>query len=263
MPAVGQVQTLVCATCGTEFPRTVTRGYPPKNCESCKPKSRAGERARKRANGEFPPLLTAEERNEINRRSKELLPRLSPDVIAKMLEGVADGLTMRKSAALVRLAPRTLDRWLQKGRLEIDAWADEVDEAADDAEIPEPGIYGSFYLDAAEAIARREHKWLKALWSANEKDSQWKRLSWLLTATAPGDYAVSEKVQRLELSGSVNVQAKAVLGVADVFDVLRSAGALAELEGEDSRPRAALPAASEVLAESADGIPAAGSVSTP
>ncbi len=210
------------------------------------------------------PLLTTAEKNEINRRSKELLPRLSPDVIAKMLEGVADGLTMRKSAALVRLAPRTLDRWLQKGRLEIDAWADEVDEAPDDAEIPPPGIYGSFYLDAAEAIARREHKWLKALWSANEKDSQWKRLSWLLTATAPGDYAVSEKVQRLELAGTVNVRSEVKLGVAGVFEVLRESGALAELEGGDTRPRAALPAAPEVLAESADGeraasgVPAAG-----
>lgn len=209
------------------------------------------------------PLLTAEEKSEINRRSRELLPRLSPKVIAKMLEGVADGLTMRKSAALVRLAPRTLDRWLQKGRVEIDAWADEVDEAPDDAEIPAPGMYGSFYLDAAEAIARREHKWLKALWSANEKDSQWKRLSWLLTATAPGDYAVSEKVQRLELSGSVNVQAKAVLGVADVFDVLRSAGALAELEGEDARPRRAISSSAPILAEPDDGERAASGVPAP
>lgn len=197
-------------------------------------RDRTAEHERNKARAAGAPLLTPEQRRARVRSVFEA-QKYGPsgEQVAVMLDAIANGLTAGKAAALARILPNTSRMWLRKGRDELDAWAAQVDEEPGDAEIPDPGMYASFYLDMAEAIAKRELGWLKELHAENDRSSQWQRIAWLLERTAPGDYALTEKVQRLELAAAVDVKVQGVLGVADVFSVLRSAGALAELESGD------------------------------
>lgn len=188
-------------------------------------------------------------------------PRLTADARATFVKALASGLSIDKAGALARIPGTTVDRWLQKGRAAVAEWGEACEELPDDAaSIPALDVYGEFFLDAAEAIAKRELGWLQAIKASEEKSSAWQRYAWLLERTNPGDYALKEGISRVALAAGGAKQANTGVALNAVALLLVEAGAaqggpgaagavVDQLQGEDARPRAALPAAREVLAE--------------
>lgn len=283
--AAEKVQTLVCATCGTEFQRIVTRGYPPKNCETCKPRrKRSGltqSEANSKSNRERWANMPADEREErkaalIAVGPHRKVPQHSQATRDKIVESLHDGATLKQAAQIARVSRGTIGVWLQKGRAALDEWAAQVEEQypagdpPDDADLPDLDEYGVFALDAEQALGQRNLRWMKALEAGDEKGQGWTRFAWLLERTTPDEFALKEGViRRLEITGAGGgpVRATSEVQISAVAHILAQAGLqagpLAQLEEGDARPRAALPAPAPILAESADGIPAAGSLPTP
>lgn len=184
-------------------------------------------------------------------------PRLTEEARKAFVDALAHGLSINKAGALARIPPTTVDRWLQKGREALAAWAEACEALADDDPVPALDVYGDFFLDAAEAIAQRELGWLKKLEASEEKSAAWQRYAWLLERTNPGDYALKEGISRVALAAGggkapnseVALDAVALILVqAGVAGAAGAARAVLDQAAED-RPRAALPAAGEVLAE--------------
>ena len=166
----------------------------------------AGIRAARVRAGKSPEPLSAEEIAEIRAQNlakgRVSRPKLSAEVRQVFIDGMSHGLTATKAAALARIPSRTMDDWIRKGRASLDLWAEEVEQLPEDAPVPELNVYGSFFLDAAEAIAKRELKWLKGIAGWDGKGQGWTKEAWLLERTSPNDYALRDGVTRTPIGGA-------------------------------------------------------------
>lgn len=200
--------------------------------------------------------------------------RFTPARQAKLTEAFRGGATMRIAAGVSRTPLRTLQQWLQRGRLELEEWAEIAELLPETEEPPEWSIHASFYVEVAEAIAERDLRWLSKIESGDTgedsrgKPKDWQRYAWLLERTSPDEFALKEGVRRLELTGAGGgpIRHEGSTQLAAILKVLEGAGAIeersvAQLGAGDDRPRDAVSAPGAVLAELAAGEPAAGGLS--
>lgn len=172
-----------------------------------------------------------------------------------IVDAFRNGATIRIAAGKARIHPKTLAAWLQTGREDLAAHEDgETDELTAKARLA---------LDAGEAIADRDLRWLGKLEGRIDLNGvEWTRMAWLLERTSPDEFALRE-VRRHELTAAAGEkQQGGATPVVQILNVLAGAGALPEgfhaapaVAGgtrpavADGRPRQALPAAGDVLAE--------------
>lgn len=156
-----------------------------------------------------------------------------------IVEALRSGATIAQAGRVARVPSRTIALWMQKGRAALDDWDEAVEEIAagdevPEGELPELNEYGTFWLDAAEALGQRNLKWMQDLEATPE--SNWTRLAWLLERTTPDEFSLRENVvRRLELTGAEGGPVRATRGTPDLAAVLRALVAASAAAGDDER----------------------------
>lgn len=101
--------------------------------------------------------------------------KLTDAVAAKIAQAMARGYFLESAAYLADVSPRTVQRWMAKGKKH-----------------PGYGVYGKFFLTVKKAIAECQGQMHEALVREGEKD--WTALAWLMERRWPKQYGRKQLV---------------------------------------------------------------------
>lgn len=165
--------------------------------------------------------------------------RITPDLVATLAEQIRLGLTPKLAAKSAGIPPGIFRRWLEDGRKELETIYDD--------ERGYPSQTGMLWLEVSKAEAERAQTLLSGVKTAGKQD-EWRNLAWILEKTEREEFGDRVEVQHTGPDGGpIEVEGRAVVGLADVIALAERLGAGDHLRLDAGDSQAALPSASEVL----------------
>lgn len=165
--------------------------------------------------------------------------RITPDLARTLAEQIKRGMTPKLAAKSAGIPPGIFRRWLEDGQREVDAIYED--------ERGYPSQTGMLWLWVAKAEADRAEALLGGVLSAGKQD-EWRNLTWMLERLERGEFGERVEVAHTGPDGGpVEIEGRAVVGLADVIALAERLGAGDQLRVDAGDSQPALPRAGEVL----------------
>lgn len=116
-------------------------------------------------------------------------PAYNPGVHAALVSGEKAGLSRRSVAANAGVSPRAYWRWLERGRMALEA-------REEGGEVPAEYVqYIDLYVETEQARAEWEMERLGTMNDDEQKANMWQREAWQLERRMPDEYSLTTTVR--------------------------------------------------------------------